>query len=615
MTTATMDPKQPVDTAEILRLRAEGVSLRKVASQVGCSKAYVAQVEAQAQAQVGASAPAAAGLPLVDLATIRGNPWQTRPINETFVEEMEVSIEQLGLLEPMLGRPMDDGTVQQATGHHRVAAIRRLVARGAWAGGVPMLVRPMSDEETALVALEENDKRKSLDPFQEILAYRKALDEIEGLTVQALADRLGKDRSTVSNDLRLLRLPKRVLNKVASGEVPTRAAREFLCLVADEHAHEDIMASIIQEIAQARHGAMPDWRAGNVRRLLNARIHGSRVAEWRRLEKRGFFGGSHSGPPVFDVAKFAAECGGNVHHIPGSSAKGEGSESWTCATAQWKKWQDAAAAQTNGGTKDKPPAKDLRHLVNDPVGRQVLAPAISQETQAAVKPPTKLDQEAADKLGTRAKVVKVGYEARGHRLSGSGFHHGDEPPPPYFPDLNECRKTCTWGATYVTAQYNSGDPELRCMNEEHWQEKLQLGMEVYKRQLQERIDVEDSEDDQMAVGFLAKLPEALALPVAAALLASNRFPKNAPVEGENRLREFAYTPLTLRMVNRVLGLEDPKEDQYHPVALEAQAALTALEAAKPDIAAVVASRLLAWTIRESKVLEVQTLLGGPVEVR
>ena len=680
MTTATFD------RAEILRLHDQGMSQRAIAQQLGCGKSTVER--AIKDAGVTES------MPLVDLAIIRDNPWQTRPIDEEFVAELADSIESVGLLEPMLGRPMDDGNVQQATGHHRVAAIRRLIARGAWTGGVPMLVRPITDENMALSALEENEKRKNTNPYQQLLAYQKALDEIEGLTIQALADRLGKDRSTLSNDLRVLRLPKEVLDLVASGDIPVRSAREFLCLVAEDHNHLDVMQSIIRRISQVPMGTVPDWRAANVRRLLWSHISGSRVSEWRRLEKgKGFFGSSHEQAPKFDVDAFQAELPQKVHHIPTESK--DGSDLWTCGVNQWKKWQDGAntgGKGTGAAAKEKPAPKGLRHLVQDPVGKKVLADAVSEETAAKaigaeleaqsadteegtamivqhgrtkaeawqklnahlakflgshstkesrdnlrtsagaimasqkltgvsakqvegaikkavdsfekelvkrIKLPTELSPEAQEELGTRAKVVEIGYNNKGHSLDKQS-HDG---PPVYFPDLDECLKTCTFGATYTTTPYDK-TPKLRCMNEPHWQEKLEKGLEASKRKMQESIDLDDDVDVKMADKFAAMIPEELGRPLAAALLDERTLPVNFPEVNGEEILELAYTPETLRTVNRLLELEEPQgRGRWNRAAVDAAAAIQALEHASADTGRAVASRLLSWSLRHRKDLK------------
>ncbi len=687
MTTATYD------RAEILRLHGEGKSQRDIAQELGCGKSTVERAIKEAGINVliaQASTGNTEGMPLVDLASIKDNPWQTRAIDEEFVAELADSIESVGLLEPMLGRPMDDGTVQQATGHHRVAAIRRLVARGAWEGGVPMLVRSITDENMALSALEENDKRKNPNPYQQLLAYQKALDEIEGLTIQALADRLGKDRSTLSNDLRVLRLPKEVLDLVASGDIPVRSAREFLCLVAEDHNHLDVMQSIIRRISQVPMGTVADWRAANVRRLLWTHISGSRVSEWRRLEKgKGFFGSSHEQAPTFDVDAFQAELPQKVHHIPTESK--DGSNLWTCGVNPWKKWQDGAKSGGNGAgaaVKEKPAPKGLRHLVQDPVGKKVLKDAVSEETAAKtlgaelleketasetpaagktlawqqlndhlikflgshankdsrdnlrtsaaalsktlkleeagllvkavanainkavddfekeiakrIKLPTELSAEAAEELGTRAKVVEVGYNSKGHSLE-LGAYGGA---PPFFPDLNECLKTCTFGATYTTTPYSKA-PTLRCMNEVHWQEKLDRGLEAYKRKLQERIDLDDDNDEITANAILGMMPESLGLPMAVVLLGRHRvIDPNVPEDKGFRMPELAYTPVTLKTVNRVLGIDGPKgTGQLPAVGVSSHDALKALDTATPADCAMVASRLLTWSLRNNDNIE------------
>ena len=636
----------------------------------------------------------------IPLEQLRPNPWQPRShVSPEDIEDLANNIHSVGLLQRPLVRPSPSGEgYQLAFGHNRVEAIRVLKERGDWPGDVPVEERVLSDFDMAMVALSENQKRRDLAPLDQWRAYQKALDEIEGLTIQHLADTLGLDRSTLSNNLRILALPKIVLERVDAHDLSPHAAREFLCLMGQDHAHTDIMESIIRHIQATHYGAAPDWRVGNIRVLIQGRVSGSRVAEWRRLEgsKGGFYGGSHSAySPEFDVAKFKEEFGGWVHAVPqdGSdehyssrpSARKEGSLAWTCKTGPWKKWQDAAKAAKPQGKGNKEPPKTQRHLESDPVARKVMPQAVPPETAAQqvaedlriqqsqmassevhkadekavawqklnkhlanflaghpdkearqnlkdsaqalghsldlwiagitpeelasavrkfvqdfekrvaqqVKAPKVGDQER-EQLGTRAEVVHLGYNREGHPLQESRLGSMYDGPPPYFPDLRECREKCTWGATYVTTYDRNEKPRLYCMNEEHWQEKLERGKKEYQKKLDKEIVELDRQDQVLAQALAERLPAELGHPLAAVVLASVReFRRTAPEAKGQPLHDFRYDPGTMTRVVELLGLSPP--DGYYSISAdEAWEAILPLDHEK---ARDVAAQLMTWAVR------------------
>ena len=142
----------------------------------------------------------------VNLALIKDNPWQPRSeIDQDELQKLADSIYQLGLLQAPLGRrhPEVSGQVQLAFGHQRVAALRLLLQQGRGEMYVEMDVAGISDEGMAVLALTENERRKQLSQIEVVRAHYRAVNETE-LTVQALADQLGIDRSTLSNNLRVL---------------------------------------------------------------------------------------------------------------------------------------------------------------------------------------------------------------------------------------------------------------------------------------------------------------------------------------------------------------------------------------------------------------------------
>lgn len=150
---------------------------------------------------------------------IRPNPWQPRTefVPER-LRELADSIRQRGVLQPLVVRPAGAG-FELISGERRFRA-----AQLAGLTSVPVVVREASDAEMLEIALIENVQREDLNPIEEARAYRRMVDELE-LTQDAVAERVGKDRSTVANALRLLQLPARIQERVASGEISAGHAR------------------------------------------------------------------------------------------------------------------------------------------------------------------------------------------------------------------------------------------------------------------------------------------------------------------------------------------------------------------------------------------------------
>ena len=164
---------------------------------------------------VAARGPQAA----VAVDAIRPNPWQPRTVFAAReLEELADSIRQRGVLQPLIAR-------RAGAGFELISGERRLrAARLAGLAEVPVVVREASDAEMLEIALIENVQRADLNPIEEARAYRRMADELE-LTQEAIAERVGKDRSTVANALRLLQLPNEVQAEIESGRISAGHAR------------------------------------------------------------------------------------------------------------------------------------------------------------------------------------------------------------------------------------------------------------------------------------------------------------------------------------------------------------------------------------------------------
>ena len=133
------------------------------------------------------------------------NPEQPRrDFDEESLEELATSIRELGIVQPLTLRLADDGTHQIIAGERRWRAARR-----AGLTSVPAYVRTASDSEVTEMALIENIQREDLNAVEVALAFKKLID-VYHLTQERLSERLGKKRSTVTNHLRLLKLPAEI---------------------------------------------------------------------------------------------------------------------------------------------------------------------------------------------------------------------------------------------------------------------------------------------------------------------------------------------------------------------------------------------------------------------
>lgn len=147
-----------------------------------------------------------------------------KQFDEAALSELAKSIEKNGVLQPLLVRPLADGSYQLIAGERRWRA-----SRMAGLKEVPVNIREMTDEEADVFALIENLQREDLNPVEEAQGLR-SLIETYGLTQEEAADRVGKSRTAVTNTLRLLKLPQTILNRVSSGELSAGHSRALLAL-------------------------------------------------------------------------------------------------------------------------------------------------------------------------------------------------------------------------------------------------------------------------------------------------------------------------------------------------------------------------------------------------
>jgi ParB family chromosome partitioning protein len=174
----------------------------------------------------------------VDIDLLRPNRYQPRSgMDDTRIEELARSIKSNGVIQPIVVRRTDSG-YEIVAGERRWRASQR-----AGLLKVPVVVRDIPDDRLLAAALIENIQREDLNPIEEAQAYRRLADE-HNLTQEQIADAVGKDRSSVANYLRLLKLPSEVRANVGSGALSMGHARALLS-VADETAQLRIARDIV----------------------------------------------------------------------------------------------------------------------------------------------------------------------------------------------------------------------------------------------------------------------------------------------------------------------------------------------------------------------------------
>ena len=180
-----------------------------------------------ARAATGAQAAPAPGEMVRQLPVeqIDRNPYQTRSrFDETALAELAESIKTSGVVQPVLVRPQPDGRFQLIAGERRWMASQR-----AGKSTVPAIVKQVSNEQAMEMTIVENLQRTDLNPMEQARAYQRLAQEFQ-LTQEQMAKRTGKDRASVGNFLRLLKLPVEVQAKVEEGILSFGHARALLPL-------------------------------------------------------------------------------------------------------------------------------------------------------------------------------------------------------------------------------------------------------------------------------------------------------------------------------------------------------------------------------------------------
>ncbi|HOI22497.1 MAG TPA: ParB/RepB/Spo0J family partition protein [Spirochaetales bacterium] len=183
---------------------------------------------------------------IIPLSRLKPNPDQPRKtFSEASIEELAQSIQKHGLLQPIIAEPSGGDSYIIVAGERRFRA-----AQKAGLEKLPVILRAVSAEKRLQLSLIENIQREDLNPMEEARAYQ-GLMELTGYTQEQVAEAVGKNRSTVANALRLLRLPEVMQEAVRDGSISAGHARSLLALV-DESERQALFARIVKESLSVR---------------------------------------------------------------------------------------------------------------------------------------------------------------------------------------------------------------------------------------------------------------------------------------------------------------------------------------------------------------------------
>jgi len=175
-------------------------------------------------------------IPLSDIRINKNQPRQT--FNEEKLRELALSIQEHGVIQPIIVRTAEDGKYEIVAGERRWRACRLIGAEK-----IPVIIKNLSEKETKEIALIENIQREDLNPIEEAEAYRTLMEEY-GLTQEELSKRVGKSRPFIANTVRLLGLPEMVRKMVSEGLVSAGHARALLSLPSSK-LQEEIAQKIV----------------------------------------------------------------------------------------------------------------------------------------------------------------------------------------------------------------------------------------------------------------------------------------------------------------------------------------------------------------------------------
>ena len=557
-------------------------------------------LQGAAQTTINQTADGTTHMKKVRLAQLLGNPWQPRmTMDDKYIETLAADILSVGrLLQEPLTRPDGDDAYQLAFGHSRIAALRLLHERKQWPATVTVKVSDLSDEEMAYIALSENRARKDLTALEELSAWSKAL-EIDKVTIQSLADRVGVHYSTMSKNLAILKLPTVVLEHIDDRRLSLRAARELLCLRTDTHSHDDMIEAVLKDCSGdsgTGYGDMaPDFRTQTVRASIRALArgrshrgvygtgHDNQDKNWRPLfDKEDDYAGR---PIPFDVKDFTKEYPDDIHYLP--DGKDFGGLPWTCQVKAWSSWSaratrertkaeaevkttntknNGAAAATQPKPAPKPQgSKWLQAVKQDPL--------VSARLDAATLRKLKTDddleglpQEDREVLGTRILKVPNRHDGNVNALPTAAQPYQEDAPgdePPMF-DFADCG-TCTIGASWAETYHGSGMLQLVCTNRKEYMDKQSVGIEKFLAWRDATEARAREEDLKVGMKLASVLSPGLAKIVMLSLVGVAREAKYMQTWRDDNWQKYNVPPAAAEQFAAMVGRDLPSQGSYERI--------------------------------------------------
>ncbi|MCB8994529.1 MAG: ParB/RepB/Spo0J family partition protein [Bacteroidales bacterium] len=189
----------------------------------------------------------------VAIRDIEANPWQPRTkFDEEALEELSESIRQIGIIQPVTVRVLESGKYQLITGERRFRAAKKIGLKK-----IPAYIRLADDQNMLEMALVENIQREDLNAIEVAITYQRLMEECS-LTQENLSDRVGKNRATISNYLRLLKLPAEIQLGLRDRKISMGHARALINLedvedqqyVYDETVKNDLSVRKVEELVR-----------------------------------------------------------------------------------------------------------------------------------------------------------------------------------------------------------------------------------------------------------------------------------------------------------------------------------------------------------------------------
>ena len=183
------------------------------------------------------------GYILVSVDQLKPNPFQPRQeFDEISLNELSASISENGIIQPLIVRKTE-------MGYEIIAGERRWrAAQKIGLNLVPVILKKATDREILQLALIENLQREDLNPLEEALAYEQLIGDF-GLTHDEISKRIGKERSTITNQIRLLKLPDSVKEALRRGNITAGHARALLSIESPNEANELLQSIINQKLS------------------------------------------------------------------------------------------------------------------------------------------------------------------------------------------------------------------------------------------------------------------------------------------------------------------------------------------------------------------------------